>query len=534
MFGRRAPAQAGTADAGLPTMTGKTVVRGTDVQSRDAPGVPDNPLLGAAGKAVAEAATAGPGDPEAVSRSRRANPLPGVSEGGNGSAGRVVDPEGHSGRESVEGAAISTSPDESNGAGSNRPASVAVSRSSGRQGRRGHIGPDETFIAALDLGTNNCRLLIAKVEADGFRVVDAFSRIVRLGEGLAATGRLGDAAMQRTIDALRICAGKLRRWRVGHIRCVATEACRRALNCEAFLKRVRRETGLQIETISAEEEAGLALAGCAPLLDAGQPHAIVFDIGGGSTELSWLSISEDRPPALLDWMSLPVGVVTLTERHGGDRIGLERYDDMVSEVQAWFADFDSTHQISTAVRDGRVQMLGTSGTVTTLAGIHMDLPRYNRAVVDGATVTFPALRDISQELAELDFEARAAYPCIGRERADLVVSGCAILEAIRRTWPVDRLRVADRGLREGILLGLCRMLADPAVVGDSGLPAPSPRTPVVRHHTVGNAAGAEDDNPVGDGETAPSPKRRRRRRGRRGRRVNGGSAVQAGPASDRG
>jgi len=430
---------------------------------------------------------------------------------------------------------MSTAPDASKGAGANRLVDTAVARPFGRQGRRGQIGPDETFIAALDLGTNNCRLLIAKVEPDGFRVVDAFSRIVRLGEGLAATGRLGDAAMQRTIDALRICAGKLRRWRVAHIRCVATEACRRALNCETFLKRVRRETGLQIETISAEEEAGLALAGCAPLLDAGRPHAIVFDIGGGSTELSWLSISEDQPPALLDWMSLPVGVVTLTERHGGDRIGLERYDDMVSEVQAWFADFDAAHQISAAVRDGRVQMLGTSGTVTTLAGIHMDLPRYNRAVVDGATVMFPALRDISQELAELDFEARAAYPCIGRERADLVVSGCAILEAIRRTWPVDRLRVADRGLREGILLGLCRLLADPANIAGGGLPAASPRSPIVRDHSPGNGAGTSDDKTTGDGESPTTPKRRRRRRrGRRGRRGTGGSAIQAGPASDRG
>ena len=328
--------------------------------------------------------------------------------------------------------------------------------------RSRHGGRGGSFLAALDLGTNNCRLLIAKANPGGFRVVDAFSRIVRLGEGVNSTGCLSETAMRRTIDALKVCSGKMRRWRVARTRSVATEACRRAANCKDFLEQVRKETGIEIEIISAREEATLALAGCAPLLDTARPHAIVFDIGGGSTEISWLKLTAaGSGPApvpqtwqLVDWVSMPLGVVSLTENHGGDRIGLPTYEQMVSEVLDHIAAFESRHAIADRIRRDEVQMLGTSGTVTTLAGVHLDLPRYSRSRVDGSTLAFPDLTAISLRLAQLDYAARAELPCIGPERADLVVSGCAILEAIRRAWPVASLRVADRGLREGILLGL--------------------------------------------------------------------------------
>ena len=317
------------------------------------------------------------------------------------------------------------------------------------------------LFAALDLGTNNCRLLVARPVGAGFRVVDAFSRIVRLGEGLAATGALSDAAIARSLDALRICAEKIAARKVTAGRYVATEACRRAANCEAFLTRVQQEIGFQIEIISSREEARLVVAGCAPLLHPRIPHAIVFDIGGGSTEIVWLRLARGRDgrrsPHILGAISLPFGVVTLSDRFGGAEVSPATYRLMIAEAAAALVPFERNHRILRHVHAGRVQMLGSSGTVTTLAGIHLALPRYIRAHVDGSTLTFEQIDAVSAHLAGLDFAGRAANPCIGRERADLVLSGCAVLDAICATWPVGRLRVADRGVREGILLDLMQM-----------------------------------------------------------------------------
>jgi len=304
--------------------------------------------------------------------------------------------------------------------------------------------------AALDLGTNNCRLLIARPARGGFRVIDAFSRIVRLGEGLSRSDRLSDEAMARTVSALKICGGKMRRRGVTSVRAVATEACRRAGNCTEFLERVERETGIRIEIITSDEEARLALAGCASLLDPRVPRAIVFDIGGGSTEIMWIEVARGRPH-LLDQISLPVGVVNLAESYGGDRVAAETYAAMVARVDSDIAEFDRRNGISQAVRARRVQMLGTSGTVTTLAGIKLGLDRYDRSRVDGTWLSLLDARSITAALLEQDYEGRATNPCIGRERADLVVAGCAVLEAIWERWPVTRLRIADRGVREGIL-----------------------------------------------------------------------------------
>jgi exopolyphosphatase/guanosine-5'-triphosphate,3'-diphosphate pyrophosphatase len=313
-------------------------------------------------------------------------------------------------------------------------------------GRRG----GRTF-AAVDLGTNNCRLLVATPAPGGFRVVDAFSRIVRLGEGIGASGILSEAAMERTIDALRICASKMRRQGVARARSVATEACRRAGNCRDFLERTRSATGLDLEIISSGEEARLSLAGCAPLLDVSEGWAIVFDIGGGSTELSWARLSGGRP-LVEGCVSLPLGVVTLGERF--PTFGEEAFSAMVAEVDALLVPFDLEHGISAVVAQGGVQMLGSSGTVTTLAGVHLGLPRYDRAKVDGYRLAFEAIDQVTRKIAVMAVSERERHPCIGRERADLVLAGCAILEAICRRWPVGMVRVADRGVREGILLAL--------------------------------------------------------------------------------
>ncbi len=322
--------------------------------------------------------------------------------------------------------------------------------------------------AALDLGTNNCRLLVARPTDVSFQVVDAFSRIVRLGERLAVTGELSAGAMDRAVEALRVCADKIRRRGVSRYRGVATQACRQARNGEIFLSRVRAETGLAFDIIEPVEEAKLALAGCAPLLDDDPPHALLFDIGGGSTEVTWLAREAANGWSIVDSLSLGHGVVPLAERYGGDRVTRENYQAMIDEVVTVLRPFEARHDIARQIVAGRVQMLGTSGTVTTLAGVRMNLPRYQRALVDGSWLDLGEVEATSEHLMTLDWKGRAAHPCIGHERADLVVAGCAILAAILVLWPVKRLRVADRGLREGILLGLMRAADDERWAASAG------------------------------------------------------------------
>ena len=314
--------------------------------------------------------------------------------------------------------------------------------------------PPKITCAAVDLGTNNCRLLVAQPTPQGFQVIDAFSRIVRLGEGLDSSGRLAPGAMGRTLSALRICAGKMRRRGVDASRVVATEACRRAANFGDFRRRVQDEIGLTLEVISSVEEARLALYGCAPLLDPDIPFALVFDIGGGSTELTWLSIGGPEGARLEDCISLPIGVVTLSERFGGGDLGEEDYERIVAMTAPALAEFEDRNRIREKFVSGRAQMLGSSGTVTTLAGVLQGLRRYDRAQVDGTAIGVDDARRISRWLLDLSPAEKAAQPCIGQDRADLVVAGCAVLEAILDAWPAERLRIADRGVREGILFDL--------------------------------------------------------------------------------
>jgi len=320
---------------------------------------------------------------------------------------------------------------------------------------------------ALDLGTNNCRLLVARPSRRGFLVIDAFSRIIRLGEGLGTTRSLSDAAMARTMDALRVCSMKLAKARVVRSQLVATEACRVASNGSAFLDRVRRELGLRIEILTRETEAKLAVSGCAALIDPQADLVLVFDIGGGSSELIWLDLSRRRHAwrhslaerieaqnCIAAWTSLPVGVVTLAERYGGKHVTPDDFEAMVAHVTHMLEPFEREYGFRSAMGRVRTHLLGTSGTVTTVAGIHMKLPRYDRSRVDGTWMQTADVRSVVHSLLERNYEGRVAEPCIGRERADLVLAGCAILEALLRTWPCDRLRVADRGLREGILANL--------------------------------------------------------------------------------
>lgn len=337
---------------------------------------------------------------------------------------------------------------------------ATVQKPASQQAEAPPTRPDEdTLYAALDLGTNNCRLLIARRSGDSFRVVDAYSRIVRLGEGLALTGELSQAAMDRAVEALVICATKLERRGATRVRTIATAACRTARNGALFIERVKNETGLELEIVTTQEEARLALAGCAPLLDRSCASALVFDIGGGSTELIWVGMGQGgstrrKRPQVQDWISLPMGVVTLAERHGGQHVPADIYERMVAEVTYELAPF--MQRLLEAEQDiaAGFHLLGTSGTVTTIAGVHLGLARYDRTRVDGLWISPDEVQKVTSGLLELDFAGRAAHPCVGEERADLVLAGCAIFEAIARAWPAERLRVADRGLREGILLSM--------------------------------------------------------------------------------
>ncbi|MBV9785785.1 MAG: Ppx/GppA family phosphatase [Acidisphaera sp.] len=329
--------------------------------------------------------------------------------------------------------------------------------------------PPRAAFAALDLGTNNCRLLIGAPEGEGFRVLDSFSRIVRLGEGLHHTGQLSPTAMDRAMAALHACAAKLARRPVRGLRAIATEACRRASNGGEFLARVRDETGLDIDVISTREEAELALESCAPLLHRGGRRALLFDIGGGSTELAWVRLTEGRP-ALIGYDSLPVGVVTLAERFGADGCTPEGFAAMVDDVAARLARFEGIHCIAQEIRGGGVHLLGTSGTVTTLAGVALGLTRYRRPLVDGAVLTAEASERAVGALLALGRDGLSRHPCVGPERADFVLPGCAVFAAISRMWPAGSIVVADRGLREGMLLRMMRTAPRPPRSGRAAPP----------------------------------------------------------------
>jgi exopolyphosphatase/guanosine-5'-triphosphate,3'-diphosphate pyrophosphatase len=333
-------------------------------------------------------------------------------------------------------------------------------------GRRSSGRPDTGFAgdrggptyAALDLGTNNCRLLVARPAGDGFRVIDAFSRIIRLGQGVTASGRLSEMAIDRALSALAICRNKMRNRGVTRARLIATEACRAAINGDEFLARVAEEIGITLEIIDRETEATLAATGCTPLFDPQADGVVLFDIGGGSSELVRLDRSHAMRrgpplPQIRGWISLQHGVVTLAERHGGLNVTREIYETMVGEVAALIAPFAREHG-GEGLRG--VHLLGTSGTVTTIAGVHLNLMRYDRSRVDGCWMNAQEINGVLEKLLSMTYEERVASPCIGAERADLVLAGCAILEAIRRAFPCPRLRIADRGLREGMLVQMMR------------------------------------------------------------------------------
>ena len=328
-----------------------------------------------------------------------------------------------------------------------------------------------TLYAALDLGTNSCRMLIAQPKGSQFHVLDSFSKSVQLGQGLESTGRLSRASMNRTISAMRICRQKLDRHGVTRMRLVATEACRRAKNGDAFVAQVRRETGMKLEIIKPEEEARLAVISCAPLVSTKTEQLLVVDIGGGSTELVWIDLAHvparERPRAIMrlhagfgadpgpfaaakvvDWISVPLGVATLRDQFSDVEDDAARF-----ALMSWFFEENLTEFAPSAEQQGRegFQIVGTSGTVTTVAASHLGLKRYDRTKVDGLRMTSDQIDKVIRNYLTLGPQGRRSDPRIGKDRQALIMSGAAILQALMRLWPTDRLSVADRGLREGLL-----------------------------------------------------------------------------------
>ncbi len=312
----------------------------------------------------------------------------------------------------------------------------------------------QELVAALDLGTNTCRLLIAAVTAEGPKVIDSFVRVIRLGDQLATKGHISAEAMRRALDALTICAKKIKAQNVTRKRLIATAACREASNRDAFLEKIRFNTGLELEVVSPAEEARLAIVACADLLDSSTRYAIAFDIGGGSTEVMWMELFPHKLPEIIEWTSLPLGVVTVAEtlRYEPSPVRfLQKIRKAVAKEMKVLC--DKAH-IYPQLRKKNIQLIGTSGTVTTLAAIHMNLDRYDRMRVSGLQLTPEIIKKTISSLYAMTPEGRLLHPCIGPMRADLVMGGVAIFEGIYDVFPINPVRVADRGVREGILMDL--------------------------------------------------------------------------------
>ena len=309
--------------------------------------------------------------------------------------------------------------------------------------------------AAIDLGTNSCRLVIASPTPTSFRIVETFSKITRLGEGIINDNELSRAAIKRTVGALKVCAGVIEEYApIYRSRFVATAACRRAKNCREFLDLVKKETGLSIETISSKEESRLAVVGCIPLLNRNIKRALVFDIGGGSTEISLARVANSGNTFIEGFVSLPYGVVTISEAFPSKDMTDLAYDTIIERTHKLLKDFDEKYQIYDAIKNQEIQIIGTSGTVTVLGAVHLNLPRYNRSAVDGISITRQDIDRAIAKIKRLGDEGRRRHPCIGAQKADLTMAGCAIIEALCSFWPIEEITVADRGIREGILLDM--------------------------------------------------------------------------------
>jgi len=308
-------------------------------------------------------------------------------------------------------------------------------------------------IATIDVGSNTVRLLVADAgEASAWRVLDEAQQVTRLGEGLAAAGVLGEAPAARTLAVVRAYAERGRRAGAARVRIVATSAVREAANGRAFAATIERATGVALRVVSGEEEARLTLLGVRRGLGDPAGALVVCDIGGGSTE--YILAEGARVRALA---SLRLGVVPLAERFAfPEAVDRARYDALRAEVRGRLE-----RELPTPFRGARgARLVGTAGTVTTLAALDLGLARYDAARVQGHRLGRAAVEAQLRRLGALPVAARGALPCLEPGRADLIVPGVAIVQATLDCLGAEALTVSDWGLREGILLD--------ALEGDAG------------------------------------------------------------------
>ncbi len=314
---------------------------------------------------------------------------------------------------------------------------------------------EQEVYAAIDLGTNSCRLVLASPTPSAFRIIETFSKVTRLGEGIIKENMLSSQAIRRTTNALKVCAGIINEYApIKSFRYVATQACRRAKNHDHFIKQVKKETGLDLEIISTKEEARLAVVGCLPLLNRNIKRALVFDIGGGSTEISLARITNSGKTFIEGFVSLPYGVVTISEALPGKDMTTLAYDSIISRTHGILTEFEEQHNITDAIKNHEIQVIGTSGTVTVLGAVHLNLPRYNRLAVDGLSIAQTDLDKTINKIKRIGEDGRKRHACIGPQKADLTMAGCAIIEGISSFWPISEISIADRGIREGMLLDM--------------------------------------------------------------------------------
>lgn len=313
----------------------------------------------------------------------------------------------------------------------------------------------ESHYAAIDLGTNSCRLVIASPTPTSFRVVETFSKVVRLGEGIIQENELSSKAMKRTIQALKVCRGVMDEYApIVSSRFVATAACRRAKNVAQFVEMAKNSAGIELEVISSKEEARLSVVGCLPLLNRNIKRVLVFDIGGGSTQISLARVTDFGKTFIEGFVSLPYGVVTISEAFADHEMNTLEYSTVMERTQNILAEFEEKHHIYEAIANQEIQVIGTSGTVTVLGAVHLKLPRYNRSAVDGVAISAPDIEATINKIKTMGPEGRYKHPCIGQSKSDLTLAGCAIIEALTTFWPISEITIADRGIREGILLDL--------------------------------------------------------------------------------
>jgi exopolyphosphatase/guanosine-5'-triphosphate,3'-diphosphate pyrophosphatase len=309
--------------------------------------------------------------------------------------------------------------------------------------------------AAIDLGTNSCRLVVATPTTTSFRVVETFSKVVRLGEGIIQDNELSPRAMKRTVQALKVCRGVIDEYMpITASRFVATAACRRAKNVAQFVEMVKRDAGIELEVISSKEEARLSVVGCLPLLNRNIKRVLVFDIGGGSSQISLARVTDGGKTFIEGFVSLPYGVVTVSEAFAGHEMSKLEYSTVLERTQSILAEFEEKYHIREAIANQEIQVIGTSGTVTVIGAVHLRLPRYNRSAVDGIAISAPDIEATISRIKKMGTEGRCKHPCIGQSKSDLTVAGCAIIEGLTTFWPISEITVADRGIREGILLDL--------------------------------------------------------------------------------